>query len=46
MAWEARGVMFRIRLRPGEFMKLYVVGILMCKWMPRGRNPFAEAYEP
>jgi len=25
---------------------LYVVGILMCKWMPRGRNPFAEAYEP
>lgn len=25
---------------------LYVVGILMCKWMPKGRNPFAEAYEP
>jgi len=24
---------------------LYVVGILMCKWMPKGRNPFAEAYE-
>ena len=25
---------------------LYVVGILMCKWMPKGRNPFAAAYEP
>ncbi|MCE9525025.1 MAG: twin-arginine translocase subunit TatC [Planctomycetales bacterium] len=24
---------------------LYVVGILVCKWMPKGRNPFAEAYE-
>ena len=24
---------------------LYVIGIFMCKWMPRGRNPFAEAYE-
>lgn len=24
---------------------LYVVGIGMCKWMPKGRNPFAEAYE-
>ena len=24
---------------------LYVVGIYMCKWMPKGRNPFAEAYE-
>jgi sec-independent protein translocase protein TatC len=25
---------------------LYVLGILMCKYMPQGRNPFAEAYEP
>lgn len=25
---------------------LFVVGILMCKFMPRGRNPFDEAYEP
>jgi sec-independent protein translocase protein TatC len=24
---------------------LYVIGIGMCMWMPRGRNPFAEAYE-
>ncbi len=25
---------------------LYLIGILMCKYMPQGRNPFAEAYEP
>jgi sec-independent protein translocase protein TatC len=25
---------------------LYLLGILMCKYMPRGKNPFAEAYEP
>jgi sec-independent protein translocase protein TatC len=25
---------------------LYVLGILMCKYMPAGRSPFAEAYEP
>ena len=25
---------------------LYAVGIGMCKWMPRARNPFAAAYEP
>ncbi len=26
---------------------LYFGGILLCKWMPRGRNPFAkEVYEP
>jgi len=25
---------------------LYFLGIGLCKWMPRGRNPFAEAYEP
>ena len=25
---------------------LYLLGILMCKYMPQGRNPFAEAYEP
>ena len=24
---------------------LYLIGIGMCLWMPRGRNPFAEAYE-
>lgn len=25
---------------------LYVLGIGMCKWMPRGRSPFTEVYEP
>ena len=25
---------------------LYLLGILFCKYMPKGRNPFAEAYEP
>lgn len=25
---------------------LYFFGVMLCKWMPRGKNPFAEAYEP
>jgi sec-independent protein translocase protein TatC len=25
---------------------LYLLGILMCQYMPRGRSPFDEAYEP
>ena len=25
---------------------LYMLGILLCKWMPRNRNPFAEGYDP
>jgi sec-independent protein translocase protein TatC len=25
---------------------LYFLGVGLCKWMPRGRNPFDEAYEP
>ena len=25
---------------------LYFLGIALCQWMPRGRNPFDEAYEP
>ena len=25
---------------------LYFLGILLCKWMPSGRNPFAEGYDP
>jgi sec-independent protein translocase protein TatC len=25
---------------------LYLLGILMCKYMPRGKSPFEEAYEP
>ena len=33
-------------LMAGPLCGLYVLGILMCKFMPRGRNPFDEAYEP
>ncbi|MDX1945189.1 MAG: twin-arginine translocase subunit TatC [Pirellulaceae bacterium] len=33
-------------LMAGPLCALYVLGILMCKYMPKGRNPFAEAYEP
>ena len=33
-------------LMAGPLCGLYLLGILMCKYMPRGRNPFAEAYEP
>lgn len=25
---------------------LYFLGIALCKWMPKGRNPFDEAYDP
>ena len=25
---------------------LYFLGIAMCRWMPRGQNPFDAAYEP
>lgn len=25
---------------------LYFFGIGLCRWMPKGRNPFSEAYEP
>lgn len=30
----------------GPLTALYFLGIMLCKWMPRGRNPFSEAYEP
>ena len=33
-------------LMAGPLCGLYVLGIFMCKFMPKGRNPFAEAYEP
>ncbi len=25
---------------------LYFLGIALCKWMPKGRNPFGESHEP
>jgi len=30
----------------GPLILLYFGGIGLCKWMPRGRNPFSEAYDP
>ena len=33
-------------LMAGPLTALYFLGIGLCKWMPRGRNPFDEAYEP
>ena len=33
-------------LMAGPLAALFFVGIALCKWMPRQRSPFAEAYEP
>lgn len=33
-------------LLAGPLTLLYFLGIGLCKWMPKGRNPFTEAYEP
>ena len=33
-------------LMAGPLTLLYFGGIAMCRWMPKGRNPFDEAYEP
>ncbi len=33
-------------LMAGPLTALYFGGVLLCMWMPRGRNPFDEAYEP
>jgi sec-independent protein translocase protein TatC len=33
-------------LMAGPLTALYFLGVALCKWMPRGRNPFDEAYEP
>jgi sec-independent protein translocase protein TatC len=33
-------------LMAGPLTVLYFLGIMLCLWMPRNRNPFAEAYEP
>ena len=33
-------------LMAGPLTALYFLGVGLCKWMPRGRNPFDEAYEP
>jgi len=33
-------------LMAGPLVALYFLGIAMAQWMPRGRNPFTDAYEP
>lgn len=33
-------------LMAGPLVLLYFLGIAMCKYMPRGRSPFQEVYEP
>lgn len=33
-------------LMAGPLTVLYFLGILLCRWMPRNRNPFGAAYEP
>lgn len=33
-------------LMGSPLIALYFLGIAFCKWMPKGRNPFGEAFEP
>jgi sec-independent protein translocase protein TatC len=33
-------------LMAGPLTGLYFLGIALCRWMPRNKSPFAEAYEP
>jgi sec-independent protein translocase protein TatC len=33
-------------LLAGPLTGLYFLGLALCKWMPRGKNPFSEAYDP
>lgn len=35
-----------IFLMAGPLTVLYFLGLAMCRWMPRQKNPFAERYEP
>lgn len=35
-----------IFLMAGPLTVLYFLGLGMCRWMPRQKNPFAERYEP
>jgi len=37
---------YSMMLMAGPLTGLYGLGILLCKWMPKGRNPFDEPYEP
>ncbi len=33
-------------LLAGPLTGLYFLGLALCKWMPRGKNPFSQAYDP
>lgn len=37
---------YSMLLMAGPLTALYFLGVGMCRWMPRGENPFSEAYEP
>ena len=37
---------YSMLLMAGPLTALYFLGVAMCRWMPRGENPFNEAYEP
>lgn len=37
---------YSMLLMMAPLVGLYFLGIGMCKWMPQGRNPFSEVYEP
>jgi sec-independent protein translocase protein TatC len=37
---------YSMLLMAGPLTGLYFLGVGMCRWMPRGKNPFNDAYEP
>ena len=37
---------YSMMLMAGPLTGLYFLGLGLCKWMPRGKNPFTEAYDP
>ncbi len=37
---------YSMLLMAGPLTGLYFLGLALCKWMPRGKNPFTEAYDP
>ncbi len=37
---------YSMLLMAGPLTGLYFLGLALCKWMPRGKNPFSEAYDP
>ena len=37
---------YSMLLLAGPLTGLYFLGLGLCKWMPRGKNPYTEAYDP